>query len=58
MCVATEGRSLGFAPIRGGQKLALTWGDELQRISVDVMPMTGGQGVASSNLASPTKQIA
>ena len=27
-------------------------------MSVDTLPMSGGQGVASSNLASPTKKVA
>ena len=37
--------------------MRLTRGDGLARIPAYVLPMTGGQGVASSNLASPTKTI-
>jgi hypothetical protein len=40
--------------VRGEAKAALTCEDAQARIRTYVLPMTGGQGVASSNLASPT----
>jgi hypothetical protein len=52
--VATRDGSRVSADVRGEGKVAVTSGNAQPRISADVMPMTGGQGVASSNLASPT----
>jgi hypothetical protein len=37
--------------------MAVTCGNVLARIQADVLPKAGGQGVASSNLASPTKPM-
>jgi hypothetical protein len=51
-----ESRSEAVASVRQSPDVALTCGNVLARIPAYVMPMTGGQGVASSNLASPTKR--
>jgi hypothetical protein len=57
MCVATGDGSRASAGGSGEGKVAVTCGNTQPRILMNVMPTSGGQGVASSNLASPTRQL-